>query len=1090
MVDLGGPARASRVTALGVARRVPRLAVADRVLVGVRPGMVTPQAISRSMQLLRARVTRTIGGQLLVVDLPPGSDLRAAARSLATQSGVAFAEPDWAVYPTKVPTDPGYVQQWHLPKIQAPKAWDISTGSATVVIAVIDSGIDLSNPDLAPQIWNNPHPGKSGHPNDVHGWNFWDGNNNVQAIPTGKDLDGDGIPDENVDHGTLVAGTAAAAANGWGCVGVAWNVTIMPLKVLPSDGSTYVSTVVDAMTYASQNGANIMNLSLGSPYDESFTAPIVQMWNTGGLTVCAGGNDGVEITDDTSTWNSPTCNQGPNQGDNMVLGVGGLDQNDRKASWSDYDGSTAKHFIEVFAPGMGIYGDAVYYPSVGGFSTYFTSDSGTSFSSPMVAGLAALLKAQSPSRTGADLIRIIRAACDNVDGQNPGYAGLLGSGRINCARALGAVLPPNPPTNVAAADTPADFGGSITVTWTKSSDDGGGANSVTGYIVSRATGSLPTTDSGWTDIKTVAKGATSYADTTTTDGINYYYRVGATDGANRSESPGVGPVQSVDDLAPAAVTTLIAADHPLDHGGAIDLAWSGYVSAADVVGFHLYRATSAFTTTAGMTPLVTLANPTARAYTDSTTTDGVDYWYAVAAYNKAGRERQNVTAAGPVQSFANSAVTFPAGQRMLATPTVPADQDPATLFGIAAASLRYDRYDPVAGKYQAYAGKPLSDVLRLGLGRGFWVMFSGTVTVTATGSTAPSGGFTIPVVAGWQQLGNPFFSEVDFSSASVTYGGTTMDLPSAEAAGIMRSYAWVYNTTTKDYDLIQPDFGVSKYVQPWEGFWVLASKACSLTLPPPVGARGVRAAAVRARALSASAGQWPVQLVLRSAGGVAAGNWCGVCSARGPILAPPPAANRAELFFDPPAGSPPGHYATAFSPVAQPRMSWDLKIAWSSPQGRVVLSWPDLSHVPAAYTLTLCDLGTGARVSMRRQASYALDAGSSAGVRSLRVEAVRAGAGAATITALSVTGAAATTRVGFTLSAPATCDVQVVNAAGKLVRTLATGRAVAAGANVWVWDQRNASGARVPSGLYVVRLTAHGADGSMTSALRSLRVER
>ena len=141
----------------------------------------------------------------------------------------------------------------------------------------------------------------------------------------------------------------------------------MPLKVFPDDGTSYVSTVVEADVLRRAQRAHIMNLSLGAPYDTSFTDPIVEMYHNGGLTVCAAGNEVSQFTDARSTWSSPACNNGPNPlTDNMVLGVGGLNNLDQKASWSNDDASTRNNFVEAFAPGVNIHGCAVHYPSIPG----------------------------------------------------------------------------------------------------------------------------------------------------------------------------------------------------------------------------------------------------------------------------------------------------------------------------------------------------------------------------------------------------------------------------------------------------------------------------------------------------------------------------------------------------------------------------------------------------------------------------------------------------------------------------------------------------------------------------------------------------
>ncbi len=1078
------------------------LAVADRLLVGLRRSASTAAAAASSINGVRGTVSRKLGtGRIVVVDLPANSDILAVAEELSKQPGIEFAEPDRLVHTTVVPSDPEYGNQPHLPKIQCPTGWDIGTGSPNVVIAVIDSGIDTDHPDLASRLWTNPNeiPGNgidddnNGYVDDVHGWNAYDWNGNIEAIPDGIDDNHDGKPDEQVNHGTLVAGLAAAAANGFGTVGVTWQASIMPVKVFDDDGDTLVSTVVDGMYYASQNGAHIMNLSIGAHYEQAFTDPIVDLWNRGGLTVSAGGNEGDEITDDQYTWTSPACNNGPDPlVDNMNLGVGGLTLVDTKASWSNIDGSTDGNFVEVFAPGVNLYGSGVYYPSVPKFSTYYTTNSGTSFSAPLVTGLAALLKAQDMSRTGADLLDIIRNSCDDIDWRNIGYAGKLGSGRINVARAMGAQVAVAAPGNLRAFDTPGDQGGSITLTWSKSVDDGGGSNTVTGYAISRADGALPAQTSGvqvqagtWEEIATVPKGTTQFVDTPVSDGKAYFYRVAAIAPDSRSESEAVGPVFAYDDSAPPRVDTLHAYDRPVDDGGAIELDWTAYQGTGDLAQFHVYCDNRPFNSVYQMTPVATLDYPEARSYTHVGTTDGVDYYYAVVAVDGLGNMRKDVLSVGPIQSFANGPVTFAAGLHMLGTQAVPADKHPATLFGLARSALHYARYRPGLNQYIIYNGDPLDDFLKLELGRGFWIKFDSETTFVPDGATAPAGSFTADVAVGWNQLANPFFGPIDFDASSVTYNGNTMDMASADTLGIMAGYAWAYNRDTDDYRVLHPLLGAGTTVATWQGMWVLGEKPCTLTMNRATGAASANRSEV-----AAAADEWPLQIIARGAGSVDASNYCGVSSAPSGIQSPPRAGEGVELYF-PGAGGSSGsaRCATAFNRVAAGEMSWRLNVAWTRAQDSITLSWPDLSRVPRDYSLTLEDLDTGKKLSMRHQTGYTMQARSDSGVRHLAINASKTVSGAVRITSMSAQPTAGGAQVAFTLSKDAACDVEVMNIAGRPIRAVESANIRSAGTNVAAWDGRNYSGSKAPPGQYLVRITAQSEDGTKTSALRSVRIQ-
>lgn len=1076
-------------------RSVPDMAVADQLLVGVRRGVGTVRAAAAAADTFGGRISRELGGgRILVVDLPGGSDIMAVARRLEVQSGIAFAEPNRLVYPAQViPSDPEYVNQPHLPKIRCPEAWEIGTGSPEVIIAVVDSGIDPEHPDLEDRIWvntgetlNGQDDDGNGYVDDINGWNFYDDNNDVRSIPIA------GGSNSEVNHGTLVAGLAAAAANGWGTVGVAWQATIMPLKIFPPDGGTTVGKVVEAIYYAAENGAHIVNLSIGTAFQEAFTDPIVEVWNRGGLTVSAGGNNNRQITDLRSTWVSPACNTGPDPlVDNMNLGVGGLSLDDRKASWSNYDASTPGHFIDVCAPGVNLYGPAVYHPSVPDFGTYFTWNSGTSFSAPLVSGLAALLKAQDMSRTGEDLIRIIRSSCDNIDALNPYYAGELGTGRINAARAMGAELPVSPPTDVRASDTPGDQGGSITVRWSKSADDGAGSDEVTGYVVRRAQGEdgsvTDPADLDWQDIASVPAGSEEYIDATTSDGVPYYYRVAAVSPRGYSESEIVGPAYSRDDSPPPPVTTLTAEDRPLDEGGAIELDWIGYEGSPDLVEFRIYRATRTFSSVIGRQPIAVIPDPSARTFTDETSIDGADYFYAVTGVDANGNEHAQVLCVGPVQSFPNGPVSLAAGLHMMGAPAIPSDRDPATLLNLPPASLLHARYDAARGEYETYGGAPPSEFLQLALGRGFWVKLPHDIEVRPEGSIAPAGSFSIELPVGWQQVANPFFGAVDFHACTVTVNGNTMDLASADAAGVMRSYGWTYDRSSGNYALVHPVLGGGATIPAWTGLWVLVDRPCTLTFSRPGGASAQSASA---QGDSSAQGDWALQIIARGAGSVDAANYFGVSSAMASIASPPQVAPVDVSFTSAPGRRAVGRWAASFEPTARPEMTWEMTVSWSEAQDTITLLWPDLSKLPREYSLTLHDPAASRRISMRHQTGYSFAADESRGTRSFRIEASRLRGGGVQITSASTVPTGAGGQVVFSLSEGASCEVTVMNIAGRPVRVVESGRVRAAGTNVVVWDGRTAGGAPAPAGQYLVRISAHGDDGTVASALRTLRVQR
>ncbi len=185
-----------------------------------------------------------------------------------------------------VPNDSQYADQWAPADINLPAAWNITTGSRNVVVAVIDSGVDYTDPDLAANIWTNPNAGQDGFIGDVHGYNF--------VNDTGNPMDDNG-------HGTHVAGIIGAVGdNGTGVAGVNWNVTIMPLKFLDANGDGYTSDAIRAINYAimerTEFGVNVrvINASWSSGVnDPGLTAAIQAAGNAGILFVAAAGNSGT-----------------------------------------------------------------------------------------------------------------------------------------------------------------------------------------------------------------------------------------------------------------------------------------------------------------------------------------------------------------------------------------------------------------------------------------------------------------------------------------------------------------------------------------------------------------------------------------------------------------------------------------------------------------------------------------------------------------------------------------------------------------------------------------------------------------------------
>ena len=263
----------------------------------------------------------------------------AAARTRLLPN-VRWAEPNVTYHAAVIPNDPDYPLQTQFPQIGAPAAWDTRTDASSVVVAVLDSGVDITNPDLTANIWANAKEiagdtldnDGNGFVDDVQGWNFIENSNDSRPqLSAGATVAG-------LNHGTVIAGIIGAQGNnGVAGTGVAWNAKILPVRVLDSTGSGSTVTVAQGIAYAVKAGADIINLSfVGSGVSPTLAAAIVEAQTAGVLIVAAAGNENLDL-DVTPQY--PACYDG-------VLGIASVDSNDVKSSFSNY-GSC----IDLVAPG-------------------------------------------------------------------------------------------------------------------------------------------------------------------------------------------------------------------------------------------------------------------------------------------------------------------------------------------------------------------------------------------------------------------------------------------------------------------------------------------------------------------------------------------------------------------------------------------------------------------------------------------------------------------------------------------------------------------------------------------------------------------
>ena len=422
--------RRSLLSALALcstALAVPAVAAADPGDVIVRfaahTNGETRSGVRHAAGVVRERTLPVSG--LEVVDPRPGTSAATAVARLERSPDVLYAERNLPRDAEQVANDPLLAQQWGLATVGAPAAWNITTGDRAVTVAVVDTGIDLTHPDLSPNLWHNPAEALDGrdddgdgYVDDVNGWDF---------------VDGDGDPADANGHGTHVAGTIAAEGNdAVGVSGVSWRAGLMALRALDANGRGYTSDLVRAYAYAASHGARIVNASLSGPdYSHSEYDAIAAATNV--LFVVAAGN---ASSDDDTKPTYPCAYDLPN-----VLCVAASGRDDALAPFSNYGIES----VDLAAPGVGILSTWLS-------GTYKTL-SGTSMATPHVAGAAALVLAAHPGLTARQLGQTLLSSTDPI----PALQGLVASGgRLDAARAL-RTLPPTASAQpaVAGLDPPA-----------------------------------------------------------------------------------------------------------------------------------------------------------------------------------------------------------------------------------------------------------------------------------------------------------------------------------------------------------------------------------------------------------------------------------------------------------------------------------------------------------------------------------------------------------------------------------------------------------------------------------------------------------
>jgi subtilisin family serine protease len=440
----------------------------DRILVRFRPGVTreTMQAVHRAIGTT-VLSEPAIVDRLQVVQLAVRETVEETVRQYRANPSVLYAEPDYIVHALGVPNDPQFPTQWNMQNtgqaggtagadIRATQAWGLTTGSSNVVVAILDTGIDYTHQDLAANVWS------SGS-----GFSAMDENGNPIECGAGShglnEVAASCDPMDDNGHGSHVSGIIGAEGNnGIGVAGVNWNVQILPCKFLNSSGYGDTSAAIQCLNLVKElkdSGVNIVatnNSWGGSGFSQALQDAIQAQMQDGILFVAAAGNDFAD-NDQVPTYPANTAL--PN-----VLSVAATDRNDAVASFSNL----GRHTVDLGAPGVDILSTTP--------NNTYSFDSGTSMAAPHVTGVAALLKAQDPSRDWRAIKNLILAGGHPIPALGDTVTGrrLDAYGAVTCTNStVTSRLQPIPDTISGSAGAPialsalhincADPAGSVTV---------------------------------------------------------------------------------------------------------------------------------------------------------------------------------------------------------------------------------------------------------------------------------------------------------------------------------------------------------------------------------------------------------------------------------------------------------------------------------------------------------------------------------------------------------------------------------------------------------------------------------------------------
>lgn len=341
----------------------------------------------------------------------------------------------------KTPNDP-YFAQWSFEDTGVYRAWDYTTGSKDVVVAIIDNGFDTFHPDLRDNLWvnkaeipdNEVDDDNNGFIDDVYGWNFLDNNNNPR--PNVDNLTDSQKTEGVFNHATIVAGIIGAKGNNnFDGSGINWDVRLMNLKVIGNEGIGDFGPLVKAIHYAVDNGANVINISMvGEGHEQELSDAVNYAYQHNVALVAAAGNNMADLNISTMF---PVCADETFSKEELI-GVSAMDQNHHLANFSNI-GSKC---VDMTAPGVAIQSTLRFSPTNGLIDSYSIAKSwsGTSFSAPFVSGAAALLKSINHSLTVDQIFTALFTTTHHTPSNDEvGYANLFGRGLLQIDKAVASI---------------------------------------------------------------------------------------------------------------------------------------------------------------------------------------------------------------------------------------------------------------------------------------------------------------------------------------------------------------------------------------------------------------------------------------------------------------------------------------------------------------------------------------------------------------------------------------------------------------------------------------------------------------------------